>query len=101
MLVDLYVREYDGAITSITNIWGATNAKSGTARRILKAMERRGLVSFIADTVDGRRTLVRMTAAARRYLEDCFDIILEGAAPQSISLPPADDDARRRVGRDR
>lgn len=77
MLLDLYVREYDGIATSITNIWNASNAAYGTARRSLAIMERRGLILRKPDTQDGRRTLVLLTDAARTQIEACLDVILD------------------------
>jgi len=76
MLLDLYVREYDGLFTSITGIWNASNAAYGTARRSLAIMERRGLITRMPDAHDGRRTLVRLTDPAQKQIEACLDIIL-------------------------
>ena len=76
MLFDLYVREDDGIVTSITSIWNASNAAYGTARRSLSIMESRGLITRAPDVHDGRRTLVFLTDSARRQIEACLDVIL-------------------------
>ncbi|MCG2841236.1 LysR family transcriptional regulator [Sandaracinobacter sp. RS1-74] len=83
MLLDLYVREHEGRTTSITSFWGAASAAFGTARRSFTVMENRALVTRTPDPGDGRRVLVQLTPSTRRQLEQCFDVILAGAA-QSV-----------------
>lgn len=80
MLLDLYVREHEGLTTSITSFWGAASSALGTARRSLTMMERRGFVVRTGDPNDGRRALVQLTPSAREQLEECFEVILRGAA---------------------
>ncbi|WP_298670745.1 winged helix DNA-binding protein [uncultured Sphingomonas sp.] len=80
MLLYLYIREHEGRSTSLSALWGASNVAYSTARRCVAEIEQRGIVQRVPDPTDGRRYLVRLTAAARQQIEAGLDLIGEAAA---------------------
>lgn len=76
MLLDLYAREGEGRATSVSSLPGAANVAYGTARRVILALEQRGILYRSSDPVDGRRFLISLTDRATDALEAAFDLIV-------------------------
>jgi predicted transcriptional regulator len=76
MLLDIYLRESRGEITSLTSLWLAANSSEMTARTRLAALEDLGLIKREPHPFDRRSITIRLTTAGREKLESCFRVLL-------------------------
>jgi hypothetical protein len=76
MLLDIYLRESMGEVTSVTSLWLAANSSEMTARTRLAAIEDLGLVEREPHPFDRRSTNIRLTTSGREKLESCFRVLL-------------------------
>jgi DNA-binding MarR family transcriptional regulator len=76
MLLDIYLRESAGQLTSLTSLRLAANSSEMTARTRLDALVGLGLVEREPHPFDRRSTIMRLTTAGREKLESCFRVLL-------------------------
>ena len=69
ILIDTYVQEREGRAVSTTSACAASGAPNSTALRWIASLEDSGLIARIMDTMDGRRTFIRLTPKARVAIE--------------------------------
>lgn len=77
MLLDLYVREAEGRRVSITSLTIASGGAPTTALRHLDKLLTHGLVTRTADTEDGRRSWISLTAASRAAITELLERMQE------------------------
>ncbi|WP_448663961.1 hypothetical protein ACG3SL_04575 [Sphingomonas sp. CJ20] len=73
MLLDLFASELEGTVVSVSSACIASGVPSTTALRWLTHLEKRGLVVRESDRIDGRRTNIRLTKAAREPLRQWLE----------------------------
>lgn len=75
MLLDLYVMSQTGGRVSVGSLCAAAGVPQTTALRWIGVLERRDLIERLRDEQDGRRTLIRLTAAADQQMRQLLATI--------------------------
>jgi len=73
MLLDLYDALLAGQETTVTSLAAASGAATTTAWRRLSALQSHGLIERVDDPGDKRRTIIRLSPAGLRAVENFFD----------------------------
>ena len=68
IMLDLFIQAEDHQIVSVSSACVGACVAHTTALRCLKAMERKGVVSFRRDPFDKRRRFVGLTVEAHRHM---------------------------------
>ncbi|WP_267383395.1 winged helix DNA-binding protein [Sphingomonas sp. GC_Shp_2] len=73
IMLDLFLSECEGRPLCVTSVCVGARASSATALRYIALLRARGLLDRIADTVDKRRTYVRLTDRGWNAMVDLLD----------------------------
>jgi len=73
MLLDLYDALLAGQETTVTSLAAASGAATTTAWRRISSLQSHGLIERIEDTADKRRTIIRLSDAGLKAVENFFD----------------------------
>jgi len=77
ILLDLLESELSQRRTSVSSVCGAAAVPATTALRWLKAMEEKGLVTRVADPLDGRRVFVELAPVTSEAMHAYFAALRE------------------------
>lgn len=75
MLLELYLNEANGCVTTVTSLCAASNVPESTAIRLIRGLHEQALVERQQDRFDRRRCLVTLTIDGRARLEALLDAL--------------------------
>jgi DNA-binding response OmpR family regulator/DNA-binding MarR family transcriptional regulator len=76
MLLDLYDAQLSSDEVTVTSLGVASGVPATTALRRMETLQGHGLIERVADSGDKRRTIIRLTEAGLRAVEQFFESLL-------------------------